>query len=373
MAEKNDGEVKSYYMKKRIMILGMSPKVGGVESYIMNCLKNIDRSKYEFYFPYYTEIAYREELLELGAKLLKLETTRHNPYHYIKYVNQLFEKIHFNAVYYNTCDIMSMDMIMFGKKHGVPVRIIHSHNSSNIVKPDLFHQFTEKWCRKHLDKYATKLLACSQVAGEWMFDGRSFEIIKNGIDVSKFSFSEHIRLQKRKELGLEGKYVVGFVGSLWEQKNPLFLIDLIQHICKKNSKAVLLVVGDGDLKEEMQNRVQSKGLTDNVSFLGVRSDISQIMCAMDHFVLPSKFEGLPFVLVEAQCSGLPCTTSTNVSKESNITGEVNYLSLDTSLDKWTDVLINTKSLHKREEYPQIISDKGYDIASTVERIDGYLD
>lgn len=354
------------------MILGMSPRVGGVETYIMNCLKNIDRSRFEFYFPYYTEISYREELIELGGKLLKINASRHNPVHYVKYVNRLFEQIGFDAVYYNTCDIMSMDMIMFGKKHGVPVRIIHSHNSSNIVKPNLLHYFTEKWCRKHLDEYATKLLACSKVAGDWMFGGRTFEIVNNGIDVVKFTFSQKSRQQKRDELGLKDKFVIGFVGSIWDQKNPLFLIDLFKHVHEREPNAVLLVIGDGELRKEMQNRVEAMNLSKEVRFLGVRSDVPQLMCAMDHFVLPSKFEGLPFVLVEAQCSGLSCTTSNNVSIESDLTGEVNFLHLDSPMDEWVEKIINSKSAYRREEYPRIIAEKGYDIKTTTNLIESYL-
>lgn len=359
--------------KKRVMVLGMSPNVGGVETYIMNWLRNINHDKYEFYFPYYNEIAYKEELIAMGGILLKLDVSRHNPIKYIKYIGNIFKHYKFDAVYYNTCDIMSMDMIMFGKKYGVPVRIIHSHNSANIVKPNLLHTITEKWCRKNLDKYATKLLACSDVAGKWMFDNRKFEIVNNGINIQQRSFNSDVRVKMRKKLNINDNLVFGFVGSLWEQKNPLFLIELFSKIYAIENNAVLLIVGDGVLRTEMEEMTKQYVIEHAVKFLGIRSDVAELMSAMDRFLLPSKFEGLPFVLVEAQASGLPCITSTNVSKESDISGEVLFLDLELGANYWAEMAINHVMKFDREDYGEIISNKGYDIKSTVKKIEGYLE
>lgn len=359
--------------KKRVMVLGMSPNVGGVETYIMNWLRNINHDKYEFYFPYYNEIAYKQELISMGGILLKLEVSRHNPIKYINYIGKIFKQYKFDAVYYNTCDIMSMDMIMFGKKYGVPVRIIHSHNSANIVKPNLLHTMTEKWCRKNLDKYATQLLACSDVAGKWMFGNRKFEIINNGINIQERSFNNDVRQKVRNNLNINDNIVFGFVGSLWEQKNPLFLIELFSKIHDIENKATLLVIGDGILRSKMEEMTQYYGIEHAVKFLGIRSDVSELMNAMDVFLLPSKFEGLPFVLVEAQASGLPCITSTNVSKESNISGEVLFLDLELGSNYWSKMAINHVVEFDRGKYGEIIKNKGYDIKSTVKKIEYYLD
>ena len=359
-------------MKKRVLMIGMSSDIGGVESYIINLIRNIDREKYEFYFLHRGKIAYEEEVINLGGKIISTNVTRHNPIKYIKTMRKIFEKYKFDAIYYNTCDIMSMDMIMFGKKYGVPVRIIHSHSSYKIIPPNLLHRFTEKWCRKHLNDYATKLLACSKVAGDWMFAKNDYDIVNNGIKTENFVFDIRIRDEKRECLDIDGKYVVGFIGRLEEEKNPLFLIDIFAELYKKRDDAVLLVVGEGSLKSEMIQRANQHQVLHAVKFLGVRSDVNQLMNAMDCFLLPSLFEGLPFVLVEAQTNGLPCVVSEDVSRESNITGEIKFISRNELPEHWASVVSEVKLSHDRRKYVDIIREKQFDIKDIISSVDKYL-
>lgn len=359
-------------MKKRILMIGMGSNTGGVESYIINLIRNVDRDKYQFYFLYRGKIAYEKEVIELGVELIPVNVSRHNPIKYIKTFCEIFEKYKFDVVYYNTCDIMSIDMIMFGKKYGVPVRIIHSHSSYNIIPPNLLHRFTEKWCRKHLNDYATKLLACSKVAGDWMFEKNDYDIVNNGIKTENFVFDMWIRDEKRECLDIDGKYVVGFIGRLEEEKNPLFLIDIFAELYKKRDDAVLLVVGEGSLKSEMIQRANQHQVLHAVKFLGVRSDVNQLMNAMDCFLLPSLFEGLPFVLVEAQTNGLPCVVSEDVSRESNITGEIKFISRNESPEHWASVVSEVKLSHDRRKYVDIIREKRFDIKDTISSVDKYL-
>ena len=359
-------------MKKRILMIGMGGNTGGVESYIINLIRNIDRDKYQFYFLYKGKIAYEKEVIELGVELIPVNVSRHNPIKYIKTFCKIFEEYKFDGVYYNTCDIMSMDMIMFGKKYGVPVRIIHSHNSYNIIPPNLLHKFTEKWCRKHLDDYTTKLLACSEVAGDWMFEKNCYDVVNNGIQSENFSFDMSIRDEKRESLDIDGKYVVGFIGRLEEQKNPLFLIDIFAELYKKRKDAVLLIVGEGSLKSEMMQRANQHKVLHAVKFLGVRSDVNKLMNAMDCLLLPSLFEGLPFVLVEAQTNGLPCVVSEDVSRESNITGEIKFISRNESPEYWANVVSEVKLSHDRKKYVDIIREKQFDIKDTISSVDKYL-
>lgn len=360
-------------MKKRILMIGMGANTGGVESYIINLIRNVDREKYQFYFLRRGKIAYENEVIDLGVQLIPINVSRHNPVKYIKIFNKIFEDYQFDVVYYNTCDIKSMDMIMFGKKYGVPVRIIHSHNSYNIVPPRLLHKFTEKWCRKNIDNYATKLLACSEIAGDWMFQKNDYDVVNNGIKTEKFLFDVAIRDEKRACLELDNKYVVGFVGRLEEQKNPLFLIDIFAELYKKRNDAILLVVGDGSLKSEMIQRANQHQVLHAVKFLGVRSDVNEIINAMDCFLLPSLFEGLPFVLVEAQTNGLPCIVSEDVSIESNINGEVQFISRNESAEYWASVVSMARPSYDRTKYVDIMREKQFDINDTVSIVEKYFD
>lgn len=360
-------------MKKKILMIGMGANTGGVESYIINLIRNVDREKYYFYFLYRGKIAYEDEIINLGVELIPVEVSRHNPIKYIKTFDNIFKKYKFDVVYYNTCDIMSMDMIIFGKRYGVPVRIIHSHNSYNIIPPNLLHKFTEKWCRKHINDYSTKLLACSKSAGDWMFEKNNYYVVNNGIKTENFIFNEVIRYEKRKSLDIDKKYVVGFIGRLEEQKNPLFLIEIFVELYKKRNDAILLIIGDGSMKSEIIDMVDKLKVLHAIKFLGVRSDINELMNAMDCFVLPSLFEGLPFVLVEAQTNGLPCIVSKDVSNESNINGEVRFISRNKSAEYWASIISSIKANYDRSEYVKIIRRKQFDIQDTIKSVEKYLD
>lgn len=351
---------------------GISENIGGVETYILNLFKNLDHSKYEVYFPYKNKMAYYDKIVALGGKPIKITVTRHNPIKYYVYMNNLYKKHDFDVVYYNTCDIMSIDPLIFGKVNNVPTRIIHSHSSANIVKPNFFHKITEKWCRKNLHKYATNLLACSKIAGDWMFGENNYEIINNGIYTDEFVFSYTDRLEIRNKLKIDDKYVIGFIGRLVEEKNPFFLIDVFSNFKKTNENSALIIIGDGELKSLLIKYVEKLKLENFVFFLGTRSDISKLMSAMDCFLLPSKFEGLPFVLIEAQSNGLPCIVSTEVSTESNITGNMKFLSLNDSVNKWVAEISSAK-IKNRGIYSQIIKDRGYDITTIAKQVEQFFE
>ncbi len=360
-------------MKKRILMIGMGSNMGGVESYIINLFRNVNRDRYELYFFQRGKIAYYEELVKKGAQFIPISVTRHSPLKYIRTMNAIFKNYQFDVVYYNTCDIMSIDMLQFGKKNNVSVRIIHSHNSYNINQPNLLHKLTERWCRKNITKYATQLLACSNVAGEWMFEEQEFKVINNGINVRDFKFDFEMRDKYRKSVNIDNKYAVGLIGRLEEQKNPMFLVEIYKSLCSLNEQAMLLVVGEGTLEKIMKARLKKYGLEDNVIFLGRRTDVNKLLNAMDCLVLPSLFEGLPFVLVEAQTNGLPCVVSSNVSKESNITSEVEFVSLEKSVDEWANIINNVKLKHERHCYVEIMKEKKFDIKETVKEIEKYFE
>lgn len=356
--------------KKKILIIGLSPNTGGVETYVINFIRHIDKEKYEIY---YTKrngkpVAYQNELDELRIHYIDFPANRHHYFQYRNEMNRIYEKYQFDVVYFNNCDLVSIDPLYFAYKHDVPVRIMHSHSSENTSKPSKFyHRIMEWWSNKKLDQYATHLFACSEVAGKWMFGNRKFNVINNGIDLKKYAFDAKERERIRTENGISDQLVIGFVGRLSSQKNPLGLLKIFEAIHQKNKSAILWIVGDGELLRDMQSLADELDISTSIKFMGVRQDVSELLNAMDCFLLPSLWEGLPFVLVEAQANGLPCVVSTAVSKEANIGGLIEYVDLRQSSEYWADKVIK-EAKKGRTDVSRKLIEAGYSIEDTVRKI-----
>ena len=193
-----------------------------------------------------------------------------------------------------------------------------------------------------------------------MFSENGFEVINNGINTDAFCFNPEIRNAMRIKLGVESKYVLGFIGRLSEQKNPLFLIDVFYEFQKNYPDSVMLIIGEGDLRSTMEEKIYEYGLSECVILTGAISYCADYYQAMDCFLLPSNFEGLGIVLVEAQCSGLPCIASNNVPKSVNLTGNVSFLET-ISAKEWAQKIAEIKNIdYKRSSQQQTIIEKGYD-------------
>ncbi len=356
---------------KKIYMIGVTQNAGGVESYILNILRNADKKKFKFYFPKRggMDLAYEDEIRSLGGIVIENCPIRHDIKRYFSFYKKMFQEYCFDAVYMNTCDIMSMDMLIFAKRAGVPIRIIHSHCSQNMIRQTIYHRLSEKWCRANLHRYATHYLACGEQAGKWMFKKQPFTIIQNGISTNRFRFNEKKRNEVRENLKIKAKYVIGFVGRLTPQKKPQFVIDIFSKFVQQHSDVELLIVGDGELRRETEIKIEKYGLQSKVKLLGARSDIPDLLCAMDCFCLPSGFEGFPFVLVEAQANGLPCVVSKNVSKECNLAGMMQFVGLDEPIENWVNALNNVTMTLPREQYADVIRNLGYDMKTEVQKVE----
>ena len=343
----------------KIFMVGFSTDKGGVESYIANLCSCLDNREYE--------VIYCWPEMEIDGRKWICPKNRH---HYIKYHQfwrSFFRVNHFDVLYYNTCDIVSIDMLRFAKKAGISVRIIHSHSTGIQQRMNRIHWCTEKWNRKILHKYATHLFACSQLAGQWMFGDRCFEIIKNGIDLSKYRYCENYRNKYRQELGLKDEFVIGCVGRLSKEKNLLLAVDVLEKIQERRKDVALVLAGEGDMKESLQMAVRDKGVEQAVYFLGSRDNIHELMSAIDCLMMPSLFEGLPFVLVEAQAAGLSCVVSKNVSKEADLTGLVDFVGLDEALSVWEEKLLQAEN-RVRKDTTECITQQGYSMVNTAEKV-----
>ena len=339
----------------RIFMIGMSDNKGGVEAYIHNLVSKMDSSEYE--------IVYQLPEMELNGKKWIMPKNRHHYIKYRKFWKSFFKENPFDVLYFNTCDIMSIDPLIFAKQAGIPVRIIHSHSSgvemNYIGRFGFVHKIFEKTSRKNLMKYATDLFACSEVAGEWMFGDEAFRVIKNGIDIEKYQFNGKNAKKCKESIGLsDDERVVGCIGRLVPVKNIPFVLDIAQ-IMKEQKKSVkFVIIGDGECRAELETKVKEKELQQSVFFTGAVDNVNEWFSAIDCILMPSLFEGLPFVLVEAQAAGIHSVVSSAVSKEADLTGLVHFYDLEESQEIWSAAIMKYIDA-PREETKQQLEAAGY--------------
>lgn len=275
---------------------------------------------------------------------------------YIKQVKPSVVHIHGNN---NLCFLYAEK----ARRSGVPVRIVHSHNSS-LGDNGLIKVAMNRFLARYKGS-ATDLVACSKEAGDWLFENRPYEIIRNGIDVNRFKYSEHNRLEVRKKWGIPSSaFVIGHVGTGVPVKNACFIIDVFDKMRADKLDVHLLLIGTGDEIEKVKNRAKQSE-SERIHFVGTVGDIYRYYSAMDAFMLPSFYEGLPICLIEAQTNGLPCLVSDTVSPEAALSPSFNRISLKKSTSAWSaslKMLVDrTMALRKDPKAGQIIRNAGFDI------------
>lgn len=339
---------------------------GGVESVVMNYYRNIDRSKIQFDFlcsESSTDIPY-QEIEKLGGRVIIIPSYS-KVFRYQKVLTKIFKENKYKIVH-SHISTMSIFPLRAAKKAGVPVRIAHSHSTTN--KKEKKKNLLKQILRPLSKVYATDYMCCSELAGRWLFGNKEYNngnvyLLNNAIDLEKFKYDENIRNQKRKELNIEkDTLVIGHVGRFVEQKNHRFLIDIFNEVHNQNNNSILLLAGQGPLMPEIKEKVKQLGLENQVKFLGQRSDINQLYQAFDVFCLPSLYEGLPVVGVEAQATGLLCLFSDDMTKETKVLDTTEFLALNQGAKKWGEVLLNdVNKASRNEKVKESFEDKGFDI------------
>lgn len=359
------------YMKEPIRVLHVIQRMeaGGSQSFIMNLYRNIDRTQVQFDFlVHYKEHQYYDDEIEaLGGKIYRLTFREDlNIVRYLKELNDFFVKHPEYKVVHGHMHSLGVVYLHYAKKYGVPTRIAHSHTTStqNNAK-----KYLKQIMVKLYKRDATDYFACSKLAGEYMFAKENFTVINNAITSSEFVFSDEKRKQKRKELGIEDKIVIGNIGRIELVKNHRFTVRLFNEFHSKYTDSVLLLIGSGSLEKEIKLQVRKLGLTDCVKFLGNRKDVSELYMAMDAFLFPSLFEGLGIVGVEAQAAGTPVVCTDTLPDEINVTDLLDRVSLDAPLAKWIEAMeraIYNRKAHK-DMSKEIIA-ANYDIAELTKKI-----
>ena len=330
----------------------------GTRTYVMNYFNNFDHSRITVDFLVYKGDGNTDysPVTDFGGKVFELnKPSPLNPKKYIGECKSIFSEEKYDIVhsFINTMNVFPM---LAAKKAGIPVRISHNLSTGKLSEKKTIIKLALRPFNRF---FYTHAAANSIYCGKWMFGKKPFEVFRNGINPNKYYYNQELRNETRAEYGLENKFVIGHIGRYEQQKNHNFLIDILAQIKKIEPDAVLMLIGFGSLKEQVFERIDKLGLRDSVIDLGGRSDIDKFYNAMDCFVLPSLYEGLPIVAIESQATGLPVIMSSEITSEASVCDKAEFLSLDQSASEWANAVLKYKDL-SRENGTDAIVIGGYD-------------
>ena len=357
--------------RKKIKVLYFNPltTAGGiskiVSDYVLNLSNNVDSNIMTL------KIVDDIFVKNTNIKIFEVGTSKNifkrmcNEYKIIKSGN--YDVIHINGDY---CTRLVECFV--AKKAGVKKIIIHSH-SANTGKGSSLKKMIHVLLKKMFDYYATDFFACSDLAARWMFSKRiykkkAYHFIKNGIDVEKYKYDSKIAKEIKDKLHINNKFIIGHIGRFQYAKNHNFLIDIFKESKEINKNTALILIGDGPLENQIKEKVKELKLEDSVHFIGNTKDAFKYYNAMNCFVLPSFFEGLPIVGVEAQANGLNTYLSDNISRDTKIIDKVKYISLDKTAKEWADIIMNQKDENRNSAYKKVY-ENGYDIKTVVSNLE----
>lgn len=359
----------------RVLHILQRMEAAGVQTLLMSIYRNIDRSKVQFDFlvHYKEDQFFDKEIEALGGHVYKLSVREDHDM--IKYIHELkvFFKNHPEyKIVHGHMPVLGFFYLRAAYKAGIPVRIAHAHTDQHY---NSLKGYISVVMKNLYPIYANHYFACSDNAGKYIFGNQKYEIIRNAIMTEKFAYNEEIREKKRKELGLENKFVVGHAGRFAEHKNHDFLIDVFSEIVNVNPNSVLMLVGDGELRKIIEQKVNSLGISKQVLFMGVRADINELYQAMDAFVFPSVFEGLGIVNIEAQASGVLTFCSDAVPQEANICPAFKSIPLSKNAKQWAQIIVKDNSIREvRKDMSEYVVKAGYDTKELAQKSqEFYLD
>ncbi|WP_195891591.1 glycosyltransferase family 1 protein [Bittarella massiliensis (ex Durand et al. 2017)] len=347
----------------------------GLETMLMNYYRTIDRSKVQFDFLVHRKEAgaYDDEIRALGGKIYQLPPITLTTLSSYQDLAVAFFKQHpYYKIVHSHLDALSSLPLRAAQSVGVPVRIAHGHNNNFAV--DL--KFPMRMIlKKSIHRYATDYMGCSPEALQFMFGkyGEQGVVLKNAIDTSKFVFNSSTRNTVREQLKLTDEFVVGHVGRFSAQKNHMFLLEVFSQLLKRRPNSILILIGEGQLQEKVEKRAKELHIEGKLLFMKSQNNVNELMQAMDVFVLPSLFEGLGIVLIEAQAAGLSCLTSQGVvSEETRVTELIHYLPLKDGAARWAEAVENMYVERKdRKDMSKEIVSSGFEIKRNAQWLQTY--
>jgi glycosyltransferase involved in cell wall biosynthesis len=358
-------------MKRILHILPQFQPGGGMDRVVMNYFSHVNHEEYVFDILCHQceDPAYADQIVAAGGNVYVFEPFRLNNLkdHAVKF-EALLNAQNYDVIHCHMANAAFL-YLKIAKKHGIPMRIIHGHQD----------RYADTWSHSIRNvplleigkRYATQNLACSDSAGKFLFRHRSYDVLKNAIDTNNFAFSGSIRQEWRSSHGFRERQIVfGNVGRLVPQKNQRFVLSIFAKLKYRLPNAALVIVGDGELKDELEEFAKTLGLSESVLWLDNSTDINSIYQGLDALIFPSLYEGLPMVLVEAQATGLPCFISNTISQESVATDLIKILNLHTDAQGWADEIYAQRHLLEkdRSRYADMVADSGFEIAQTTETL-----
>ena len=342
--------------------------ITGIGTVMMNYCKTLDKKKYDLTILAGKPISdkYKKECKKYGIQLITLPSRHEKPgKHYIALWRALKEG-HYDILHDHGNSSMMAVELTIAKIAGVKNRIAHSHNSTC---PNMR---VHKMLNPYFRTVYTKALACGQLAGNWLFGENNFEILPNGFHTNDFAFSEKNRNVIRNKLGIKNQLVIGHIGRINKQKNQEYLLDIFEAVAAIQENAILLIVGTGPDEDKIKARLKEHPYKNRIILYGETDNPTAFYSAMDMFVFPSRYEGLPVVLLEAQISGLPCIVSDKVTREVDL-GNINWQSIDDKPKQWAKVILSVEHrsdeeriAYRKEHLKEI---QNYDITQSVRQLD----
>ena len=336
---------------------------GGIESYAMNYYRNMSSNIHiDFATHDIKDENYKKEIEDNGGQVFEFpKIGLKSLKKFLKMLDEFFKNNHYDIVHCNMANA-AIFYFLYAKKYGIKVRILHSHQ--NNYADTLTHKIRNYPLIYLGKKYTTHNFACSKIAGDFLYKNAEYDVINNAIKLEKFKFNKNTRETIRRQEGIKNNEILlANIGRICKQKNQLFIIDIYNELYKINKNVRLLLIGHGDLREKIIERINIYNLQDNILFKESVNNVNEYLQAVDMLVMPSLYEGLPVIGVEAQAAGVPCVFSNTITQEAKILENTLYINLDESAKKWAEVINNSinKSIEERKDESELMTKKGYNI------------
>ncbi len=342
---------------------------GGLENFIMNLYGRMDREKIQFDFVVHArkENDYVEKIEAMGGKVYVLPRLTKSPVANLKQLRKIVKENGYKVVVRHTSNALVVPQMFVAKRAGAKV-ICHSHNETD--PQALLHKIG----RLFMSMSVTERFACSEKAGQWMYGKQDFRVIHNAIDIQNFAYRKEAADKIKEEFHLQGKKVYGHIANFIQSKNHLYLMKIYKEILKLEPDSVFFCVGEGDIRDEIEAEIKRLNLEEHVILTGIRKDVPDFMSCFDVLIFPSKFEGLPLTLIEAQAAGLPCLISDTITKDVIVTeGLVEMESIEKEPEEWAKraIVMAAKEKDRTCQFEQIAK-HGYDVEALTKWYETYF-